>query len=178
MEQQQPPRKKQRRNPKEKKVRTPVPMQAPVLNSDISVNEIHANEISANNTNIPNTNLYDSSLILDQDYEYELSLIADMEKQERIELEYMQEVAKMEALVFAAEIENRNFHIKQVLRKIKIGSGTHLQDKIYISILESWMDNDKLFIRTEHADSFHSFLETNIRISKDTIDYMKKHIDM
>ena len=130
---------------------------------------IHTNDIYPPTT-------YDSTLIFEQDYEYELSLIADMEKQDQLNREYIEQVAKIEAAISSAELENRNFHIKQVLRKIKLGSGTNLQDKIYISLLESWMDTNFLFINTEHADSFHSFLKKKIRVSNTTIEYMSQHI--
>lgn len=151
------PKKKQRKNAKTSDIHNELP-------------------IFARNETPSNTNIYDPSLIFEQDYEYQLSLIADMEKQDKIERECMEQIEKMEALVSAAELETRNFHIKQVLRKIKLGFGTNLQDKIYISMLESWMDTNLLSLNTEHAYSFHSFLETKIRISKETIDYMKNHV--
>jgi len=162
------PKKRQRKNARANDV--------PMINDVPVINTIATTSSTSTSTSLSSANIYDPSLIFDQDYEYELSMIADMEKQDRIEKECMEQIAKMEALVSAAELDSRNFHIKQVLRKIKIGPGTNLQDKIYISMLESWMDSDHLFLKSEHADSFQSFLETKIRVSKDTIEYMKKHM--
>lgn len=164
------PKKKQRKNPRANDVA--------VINNMPTINDVPVINTSAttSSTSLTSANMYDPSLIFDQDYEYQLSMIADMEKQDRIEKECMEQIAKMEALVSAAELDTRNFHIKQILRKIKIGPGTNLQDKIYISILESWMDSNLLFLKSESAGSFHSFLETKIRVSKETVEYMKKHI--
>lgn len=116
------------------------------------------------------------SLLYVQDYEYELSVIADMEKRERqrqAEQKYEeQEVQEKQR----KRLETRDFHIKQVLRKLKLGSSTNPEHRTYIYCLESWMESVKEEWETEHADSFHAFLENGMRLNEETKEYMRAHI--
>jgi hypothetical protein len=115
----------------------------------------------------------DYSIIDEQDYAYQLSMIADMEKQEK---EKMAEIESMRQKKIKDDIEMRDFHIKQILRKLKLGTATSCQDKVYIELLESWMNTEDIDLVTTYANIFHSYLEKNIRMSKDTKEYLIEHI--
>lgn len=110
-----------------------------------------------------------SMMVSEQDYEYELSVIADMEKQEREFMKNMQ-------IELEKQLETRDFHIKQVLRKLKLGHATGDEERAYICLLEVWMESQDTNIHSELYDAFIKYIRTKIRIPADTIEYMASNI--
>jgi len=105
----------------------------------------------------------------EQDYEYELSLIADMEKRER-------ELLQNRQVELEKQLETRDFHIKQVLRKLKLGHATGDEERTYIGVLEAWMESQDTHIGSESYYGFINYIRTKIRIPVDTIQYMASNI--
>lgn len=166
----------ERKPRKLKKRRVSVPLDTIPLDTDTFVSNMSMNIAHASSNPIFAEISSSQSLIYDQDYEYELSVIADMEKQEREqqkERAFQEENKKGELRV---QIENRDFHIKQVLRKLKLGSSTNPQDRLYIQLLEAWMESTDAYLQTEYAESFHRFFENGIRLNNETKEYMRIHI--
>lgn len=117
-----------------------------------------------------NSNYYkDASIMEDQDYEYELSLIADMEKREK-------EKQEKEEQERAAILEERDFHIKHVLRRLKLGYATTDTEKGFIIILEKWMDSQDTVLHSNLSPELHSYLTNQVRIPNDTKEYLKQKV--
>lgn len=117
---------------------------------------------------------YDTTMREEQDYEYELSLIADMERREAIERERKEmeviEHAQKELREKQEHLEIRDTHIKNLLRRLKLGTATTEREKQYIALLEAWMDSDKLCIWL--PDDFYEYINHYVRVPKDTMEYL------
>jgi hypothetical protein len=164
---------KPRKNAKKSKNQRPDPLpqllsqhQQPMTFSQISLPPVPLPPV-------PLPKHYDSSIIYEQDYEYELSLIADMEKREKREMEEIRVLSLQQKL---ADLDTRNFHIKQILRKLKLGIATSSDDIKLIHLLESWMESENTCLQTDLMHSLYSCLDNKIRVPIETKDYMKQHV--
>jgi hypothetical protein len=100
-----------------------------------------------------------SSIIAEQDEEYEMSLMMDIIKmQEREEREQKEkerekerEQMQRDALLLEETLKNRDHNIKEILRRIKIGNGMSRIENDIVTILEVFMETHQITIEIDNV---------------------------
>jgi transcription termination factor NusB len=112
-----------------------------------------------------------TSIISEQDEEYEISVIMDIIKiQEKEEKEKKQneiEQQKKYLQELHENIKQRDNNIKDILRKIKIGNNLTDIEKNIVNILETFMETQETHI---HINDYHLYQQISSYLGTDNIN--------
>ena len=103
---------------------------------------------------IANPSINSTSIISEQDEDYEISVIMDIikiqEKEEKEKIEKEIEIQKKHLQELQAKINQRDNNIKEILRKIKVASGQTSIENTIVNLLEKLMQTQEMCIQLDN----------------------------
>jgi len=98
------------------------------------------------------------SIISEQDEDFEISVIMDMiriqEREEKEKLEKEMEIQKKYSQELQQKIQERDSNIKNILRKIKFGTGQSSIEKNIVNLLENFMETQEMYIQLDNTELY------------------------
>lgn len=131
------------------------------INQETPISTPTSADIQPNNLSsvIP---IHSTSIISEQDEDFELSVIMDMikiqEREEKEEIQKQIETQKIHSQELEEKIRYRDTNIKDILRKIKFGSYQSPIEKKLVNLLETFMETQDMYIQLDSIEFYQDII--------------------